>query len=86
MCWTSDRGDCCDVRDGCGVTGGLRVGGRVRESVRTAGWSRGTAACPGPAGLVWCRSSWGSSWASLWAAEAWQIPAEEEVPVMNVAH
>lgn len=75
-CQTSGRDGCCDGR---GVTRGFREGGRVRESVRTAGWSRGTAACPGSAGSVWCRSSWASSWASPWAAEAWQIPAGEEV-------
>jgi len=62
-CRRSGRGDCCG-RDGCGVTRGLRAGGRVRENVRTAGWSRGTAAYPGPAGLVWCRSSLVSSWVS----------------------
>lgn len=72
-CRTSGRGGCCyDGRDGCGVTRGFRVGGRVHESVRTAGWSRGTAACPGPVGSVWCRSSWVSSWVSQWAAEVWQ--------------
>lgn len=75
VCPTSGRGGCCGGR---GVTGGLRVGERVRESARTAGWSRGTAACPGPAGSVWCRSSWASSWVSPWAAAVWQTPAEEE--------
>lgn len=82
-CPRSGRGDCCG-RDGCGVMRGLRVGGR--ESVRTVGWSQGTAVCPGPAGSVWCRSSWVSSWASQWAAEVWQTPAEEEVQLMNWAH
>lgn len=77
-CPTSGRGGCCGGRGGRGVTGGLRVGERVRESARTAGWSRGTAACPGPAGSVWCRSSWASSWVSPWAAAVWQTPAEEE--------
>lgn len=77
-CPTSGRGGCCGGRGGRGVTGGLRVGERVGESARTAGWSRGTAACPGPAGSVWCRSSWASSWVSPWAAAVWQTPAEEE--------
>lgn len=57
VCWTSDRGGCCGGCGGRGVTCGFRVGGRVRGSARTAGWSRGTAACPGPAGLVWCMSN-----------------------------
>ena len=80
-CQTSGRGDRYDGRDGRGVT---RVGGHGRESARTAVWSRGTAECPGPAGSVWCRSSWVSSWASPLVAEVWQIPAVEEILVMNV--
>lgn len=79
----SVRGGCCGGRDGCGVTCGCRVGGHVRENVRTAVWSPGTVACPGPAGSVWCRSSWVSSWVSPWAAEVWQIPAEEEGQLMR---
>lgn len=77
-CWTNDHGDCCGGHDGCGVACGFQVGGRVCESARTVGWTRGTAACPGPVGLVWCRSSWVSSRGSLWAAEVWQIPSVEE--------
>lgn len=72
-CRTSGHGGCCDGLDVRGATGGLRVCGRVRESVKTAGLSRDTAVCPGPAGSVWCRSSWASSGASQWAAEVWQI-------------
>lgn len=47
----SGCGDRCG-RDGCGVTHGCcrRVEGRASESVRTAGWSCCTAACPAPAG------------------------------------
>lgn len=56
-CRTSGRGGCCDGRDGRGVTRGFRVGDCVCESVRTVGWSRDTAVCPGPAGSGWCRSS-----------------------------
>lgn len=83
-CWMNGRGDCYDGHDGCGVTCGFRVGGHVRESVRTVGWSRGTVACPGPAGSVWCRSSWESSWALPLAAEVWQKPVVEEIMVTNL--
>lgn len=75
-CQTSGRGGRCDGRDGCGVTRDFRVGGCACESARTAGWSRGTAACQVPAGSVWCRSSSVSSGASQWAAEVSQIPGK----------
>lgn len=78
-CQMSGHGGCCDGRGGRGVTRGSRAGGCVRESARTVGWSRDTVACPGPAGLGWCRSSWGSSWAWPWAAVASQTPAGRDV-------
>lgn len=77
-CLTSGHGDCCDGRGGCGVTHGFHVGGRVHESVKTGAWSLDTAACQGPAGLVWYRSSLASSWGLQSAAEGWRIPAKDE--------
>lgn len=74
--WTRWRRTACrrsGRRGGhCGGRSGRRA---LRESARTAAWSRGTAACPVPAGWGWCRSSWGSSWAWPWAAAASQTPA-----------
>lgn len=65
VCRSRGRDGCCDGR-------GAKHGSRVCDyaSVRTAAWHPGTAAFPGPAGLVWCKNSWGSSWAWPWAAEA----------------
>jgi len=82
-CQMSDRDDCCGGCDDCDVAG---VSGRVHASVRTGGWSRGTAACPGSAGSVWCRNSWASSRASPWAAEVWRRPAENKAELMLVVH
>lgn len=80
VCRTSGHGDCCDGRD---VACGFRVHGRA--SVMTGGWSRDTAVCPGPAGSVWCRSSWVSSEVLPLAAEVWRTPAEKGVLVKKIA-
>lgn len=64
MCRRRGRDGCCDGH-------GAKHGSHVRDcvSARTVAWHRGIAAFPGPAGSVWCKSSWGSSWAWPWAAE-----------------